>query len=181
LWWNVTFSLALVGGAAVARADEVGLVVVAEVAPGDGDEAGAERHVDRAVVVLDPPAEEDAGRLVGPVAVAEGAVVDPDVGRAGDADEVVLGVPLALRPVGRVPLREQVERVLEGDVADDDVVDVLHREGAADDPGVAAEADDGLVRADVDDGLARLLLLGALAGLSSGPSTSFSRPQVAGS
>jgi hypothetical protein len=58
-------------------------------------------------------------------------VVDPDVGGAVDDDRVVLRVPGAGVGVGRVPLREAVQRGLDGEVAQDDVVDALDLQAAA--------------------------------------------------
>lgn len=52
---------------------------------------------------------------------------------AAQRDGVVVGVPLAGRAVGRVPLREAVLGVREGEVAHDDVLHVLDQDTAAED------------------------------------------------
>ena len=89
-------------------------------------------------------------------AVAELVVVHPDVRRADQVDVVVLGVPVPVRAVQGIPLREAVVRVGEPQVPQDHVV--------AGDPqrqpvqrGPVAEADDRGVRADVEHHLRGLV------------------------
>lgn len=121
--------LALVlAGVAVGVANETGLVVVVEEGVGHGDPVGAVGDVEQTVVVV------LAGRHVG----REVAVVNPDVGGGLNANGIaIVGLDL-----------------LDGQVANNDVLDVLDVETDADQLG-AGSTNNRLVGLDADLGAAR--------------------------
>uniref|UniRef100_A0A804PV48 Uncharacterized protein n=1 Tax=Zea mays TaxID=4577 RepID=A0A804PV48_MAIZE len=112
------------------------VVVVGEVAVGDGDPGGLGDDVDEAVL-----------------AVGEREVVQPHVGGAEDGDAVAVGDDAPAEVVGRVADVAAVlvgrDDVVDVDVVDDDVVHELHRElRAVGDAHLRAAPVDGLVAAD---------------------------------
>jgi hypothetical protein len=126
----------LVLGMLVAGAEEHDIVVVGEVAVGDGDAGGLGDDVDEAVL-----------------AVGEGEVVQPHVGGAEDGDAVAVGDGAPAEVVRRVADVAAVlvggDDVVDVDVVDDDVVDELQRElRAVGDAHLHAAAVNGLVAAD---------------------------------
>jgi hypothetical protein len=117
----------------VAGAEEHDVVVVGEVAVGDGDPRGALHDVDEAVL-----------------AVGHGDVVDPDVGGGEEGDAVAVG-PGAGADVRGGVAHEAAHGVLDVvhvQVVDDDVLRQLHRDpGAVGDVHLRAAPVDGLVAA----------------------------------
>src|SRR5438132_8503014 len=141
----------------LSRADLDRPVIVVELIPGDGDQVRAVADVQGAGVDLELSPQKHGLPRIRVETGVEAVVVDPDVRRTADGDTGVARTPGA--PVGSVPAREAVERVLEVQVADDDVVHAVQRElGAADERGVV-DADDGGVRADLQLHARGLVLL----------------------
>lgn len=93
-------------------------------------------------------------------AIGKRIVIHPDMGRVIQDGDVVEGrVPVAGRAIGRVPLRETIEGVLELKVADNHVIDVLNHEIRANHARARFSANDRGVRWDIDHDLLRLILL----------------------
>ncbi|MCY1173191.1 hypothetical protein D9M73_133450 [compost metagenome] len=146
----------------VGAADQERFVMAEEIALRNRDEIAELGHVDQPVMMLH--LEVAAGVIhrpdrlgpyrgiqpVDPCAIAEGAVVDPDMRRIQDRDQIIGRVPAPGGGIGRVPLREEVERIFKSDVAHHDIVDRCaagaEDQVAVDELGIAAQADDRGVR-----------------------------------
>ena len=71
---------------------------------------------------------------------------------------VVLGVPLALAPVERIPGREVIAHAVEVEIANRDIVRALEHERAVGESGIGGRTDDRRARRNIHDDRRRLAL-----------------------
>src|SRR5258707_12463523 len=91
-------------------------------------------------------------------------MVNPDMRRVIEDREVVEGgIPIACRAIGRVPLRETIEGVLELDVADNHIVDFTDHEVSTNYARTRLSANDGGVRWDINHHALSLIRFGRVA------------------
>src|SRR5581483_1257092 len=153
---------AYIKGWAIRRAKQHRLVVVGKTVPRDSDQIGTFSNIAFAVMLLKLTTKVLRLLAIKQVSISERNVVNPDMRRVGENRDVVeRGVPVAGSAIGRVPLRETVEGVLELDVTDDNVVDILDHEVGTHHAS-APDAHNGRVRWDKDLHTFGLILLGCV-------------------
>jgi hypothetical protein len=94
----------------VAAADQVGFAMIRKDRPGNRPQVGAVGNVQLPIVPLIGAAEEDRLRIVGVRLVGKGAVVDPPVLPAQDADQVEARVEIAEEAFRKYDLEKVVPR-----------------------------------------------------------------------
>ena len=77
------------------------------------------RNIDQAVPMLVFTMKIRFRRLR---AVLEMTMIDPNMRAAADRNTVILGVPVAFRPIVWIPRREIVIRGLKHDISDDNII-----------------------------------------------------------